>query len=157
MHRTIELATAPFDPTERWRTFLERLDGASGGVASYCGMVRDRFEGHTVIDLELEHYPGMTERSLERIVDDAEARWSLDAVSIVHRVGVIRAREPIVHVLVASAHRESAFAACELIMDLLKTEAVFWKKEHSPTGARWVQSTARDLERAATWTRKRSE
>ena len=154
MLRTIELATVPFDPTEHWRTFLARIDGTSGGVASYCGIVRDRFEGRAVESLELEHYPGMTEKSLERIVDKAAARWSLDAVAVVHRVGAVNAREPIVLVLVASPHRDSAFAACELIMDLLKTEAVFWKKERSATGERWVQSTARDVERAGSWDKR---
>ena len=155
MRRAIELATVPFDPTERWREFLKHIDGASGGVACYCGFVRDRFEDKPVEGLDLEHYPGMTERSLERIVDKAGARWPLDAVSIVHRVGAVDAREPIVLVLIASGHRESAFAACELIMDLLKTEAVFWKKERSTSGARWVHSTARDEERAAGWAKEK--
>jgi molybdopterin synthase catalytic subunit len=151
VQRYVQLEAGPFDPTEQWRTFLARLDGASGGVAAYCGMVRDRFDGDTVGGLYLEHYPGMTERSLERIVDRAAERWPLQAVSVVHRVGAVEAREPIVLVMVASAHRETAFDACELIMDLLKTEAVFWKKERSARGERWVESTARDRERAADW------
>src|SRR4029453_16230253 len=95
----------------------------------------------------------MTERSLERIVDRAGERWPLQAVSVVHRIGAVDAREPIVLVMVASAHRESAFEACELIMDLLKTEAVFWKKERSARGERWVESTARDRERAEDWSK----
>src|SRR5262245_31070999 len=151
MQRYVQLETAPFDPSECWRAFLGHLDGASGGVAAYCGMVRDRFQGDAVDGLFLEHYPGMTERSLERIIERAAERWPLQAVSVVHRVGAVKAREPIVLVLVASAHRETAFDACELIMDLLKTEAVFWKKERSPSGERWVESTARDRERASDW------
>jgi molybdopterin synthase catalytic subunit len=151
VQRYVQLEAGPFDPTECWRTFRARLDGTSGGVAAYCGMVRDRFDGDTVGGLYLEHYPGMTERSLERIVDRAAERWPLQAVSVVHRVGAVEAREPIVLVMVASAHRETAFDACELIMDLLKTEAVFWKKERSARGERWVESTARDRERAADW------
>jgi molybdopterin synthase catalytic subunit len=151
VERWVELVDAPFDPAERWRSFLARIDGEAGGVAAYCGLVRDRFAGDPVRKLFLEHYPGMTERSIERIAEQASHRWPLRAVSVVHRVGEIDPREPIVLVLVASAHRETAFAACELVMDLLKTEAVFWKKEVSPAGERWVESTDRDRERAAGW------
>jgi molybdopterin synthase catalytic subunit len=151
VHRLIEIADAPFDLAAHLRAFLACVDGESGGVASYCGLVRDRFADRPVDRLMLEHYPGMTERSIERIVAEAERRWTLQAVSVVHRVGAVDPCEPIVLVMVASAHRESAFAACELVMDLLKTEAVFWKKELSPEGERWVESTDLDRERVARW------
>ena len=118
-----------------------------GAVACFVGTVRDLNEGTGVRTLTLEHYPGMTERSLEDICAQARARWSLEDVLVVHRVGTMAPQDQIVLVATTSAHRGEAFAACEFIMDYLKTQAPFWKKETTPEGERWV--SARDSDDAA--------
>jgi molybdopterin synthase catalytic subunit len=118
-----------------------------GAVASFIGVVRDLNEGADVATMALEHYPGMTEKALDGIVAQARARWDLYDVLVVHRVGTLRPTDQIVLVVVSSAHRGEAFAACEFVMDYLKTEAPFWKKETTPAGARWVD--ARDSDEAA--------
>ncbi len=118
-----------------------------GAVACFVGTVRDLNEGTGVRTLTLEHYPGMTERSLENICAQARARWSLEDVLVVHRVGTMAPQDQIVLVATTSAHRGEAFAACEFIMDYLKTQAPFWKKETTPEGERWV--SARDSDDAA--------
>jgi molybdopterin synthase catalytic subunit len=122
-----------------------------GAVASFIGLVRDVNEGDGVATLSLEHYPGMTEKALTRIVDAARARWNLFDVTLIHRVGELRPTDPIVLVAVASAHRGEAFAACEFIMDFLKTEAPFWKKEVTPDGERWVDARVSDANAVARW------
>src|SRR4051812_28043248 len=109
-----------------------------GAVVSFVGTVRDMNDGAQVAAMELEHYPGMTERALEEIVEQARGRWPLAGALVIHRVGPLAPREQIVLVAVASAHRGEAFAACEFIIDYLKTDAPFWKKEDTPNGARWV-------------------
>jgi len=157
MHVSISIGPEPLDATAEWTAFQQALDGATGAVAAFCGLVRDRFDDRPVGSLTLEHYPGMTEKSIERIVGTASKRWALQHVRVVHRVGTVGASEPIVLVLVASGHRDAAFAACELIMDLLKTEAVFWKKEDSPSGARWIESTEHDRKRARAWRENRPQ
>jgi len=118
-----------------------------GAVASFIGVVRDLNEGAGVATMTLEHYPGMTEKALEDIVAQARARWDLIDVLVIHRVGELKPTDQIVLVVVTSAHRGEAFAACEFVMDYLKTEAPFWKKETTPAGARWVE--ARDSDDAA--------
>jgi len=123
----------------------------SGAVVTFTGHVRGGTGEAAVTCLELEHYPGMTERSLLAILEDAAARWPLLAAAVVHRVGRLAPGEPIVWVGVSAAHRGEAFAACEFIMDFLKTRAPFWKKEHRPTGATWVESLVSDDERAGRW------
>ncbi|MBK4736835.1 molybdenum cofactor biosynthesis protein MoaE [Noviherbaspirillum pedocola] len=115
-----------------------------GAVAMFIGTVRDINEGSTVAEMELEHYPGMTERSLEDIVARAKARWNLVDALVIHRIGPMRPQEQIVLVATLSAHRGEAFASCEFIMDYLKTEAPFWKKEQTPEGARWVDARVSD-------------
>jgi molybdopterin synthase catalytic subunit len=115
-----------------------------GAVASFIGTVRDVSDGTRVSTMELEHYPGMTERALEKIEAAARERWPLLGVTIVHRVGLLQPLDQIVLVAVASAHRGAAFAACEFIMDYLKSEAPFWKKEETPEGARWVDARVSD-------------
>ncbi|WP_019448383.1 molybdopterin synthase catalytic subunit MoaE [Cupriavidus sp. BIS7] len=115
-----------------------------GAVASFIGTVRDVSDGTSVSTMELEHYPGMTERALEKIEAAARERWPLLGVTIVHRVGLLQPLDQIVLVAVASAHRGAAFAACEFIMDYLKSEAPFWKKEETPGGARWVDARVSD-------------
>lgn len=122
-----------------------------GAVASFVGLVRDVNEGDAVQTLALEHYPAMTEKSLRGIVDDAMGRWTLLDVTVIHRVGRLNPLDRIVFVGVASAHRGDAFAACEFIMDYLKTRAPFWKKEGTPEGERWVEARASDDEAAARW------
>ncbi|SDO57289.1 molybdopterin synthase subunit MoaE [Ralstonia sp. 25mfcol4.1] len=115
-----------------------------GAVASFIGTVRDVSDGTPVSTMELEHYPGMTEKALARIEAAACQRWALLGVTIVHRVGLLQPLDQIVLVAVASAHRGNAFAACEFIMDYLKSEAPFWKKEATPEGARWVDARVSD-------------
>lgn len=115
-----------------------------GAVASFIGTVRDVSDGTRVSTMELEHYPGMTEKALEQIEMAARQRWDLLGVTIVHRVGLLQPLDQIVLVAVSSAHRGNAFAACEFIMDYLKSEAPFWKKEATPEGARWVDARVSD-------------
>ena len=122
-----------------------------GAVASFVGLVRDANDGSGVRAMTLEHYPGMTERALEEIVEQAKARWSLLAVRVIHRHGRLEPADRIVFVGVASAHRGEAFAACEFIMDYLKTQAPFWKCEETPQGARWVDARESDDSAAARW------
>ena len=121
-----------------------RADPRVGAVACFIGVVRDLNDGDSVASMTLEHYPGMTEKALEGIVAQARERWDLYEVLVVHRVGKLRPTDPIVLVIVTSAHRGAAFAACEFVMDYLKTEAPFWKKEATPTGTRWVEARESD-------------
>ncbi|MES2830716.1 MAG: molybdopterin synthase catalytic subunit MoaE [Pseudomonadota bacterium] len=122
-----------------------------GAVVAFVGTVREMNEGTRVSAMTLEHYPGMTERSIQAIVAQANARWPLTATLVVHRVGTLQPRDQIVLVAVASAHRGEAFAACEFIMDYLKTQAPFWKKEQTPDGARWVDARSTDDAALAKW------
>jgi molybdopterin synthase catalytic subunit len=124
-----------------------RADQRVGAVASFIGVVRDINDDAAVASMTLEHYPGMTERSLEAIVEQARSRWNAYDILVIHRIGELRPADPIVLVIVTSAHRGDAFAACEFVMDYLKTDAPFWKKEATPEGARWVE--ARDSDDAA--------
>lgn len=122
-----------------------------GAVAAFVGTVRDMNEGAGVSMMELEHYPGMTEKALEDIVAQARARWPIFDAAVIHRVGPLEPLDQIVLVAVTSAHRGDAFAACEFIMDYLKTEAPFWKKEQTPEGARWVAARVSDDQALAKW------
>ena len=126
-------------------------DAGIGAIASFIGLVRDRNEGDAVAGMELEHYPGMTEKALEGIVAEAKARWDIVDALVIHRVGELKPLDQIVLVVVAGAHRSAAFAACEFIMDYLKTQAPFWKKEQTPQGARWVEARASDDQAAERW------
>ena len=122
-----------------------------GAVASFTGLVRDANDGAPIRSMTLEHYPGMTEKALEAICAEAAGRWSvLDAV-VIHRVGPLAPGDRIVLVAVASGHRGDAFAACEFIMDYLKTRAPFWKKEDTPQGPRWVEARSSDDDAARRW------
>ena len=131
---------------------LREGDGRVGAVVSFVGTVRDLNEGAQVSEMELEHYPGMTEKALEDIVAQARARWALFGVLVIHRVGPLKPLDQIVLVACSSAHRGEAFAACEFIMDYLKTDAPFWKKEQTPEGARWVDARASDDSAKRKWT-----
>jgi len=122
-----------------------------GAIASFVGLARDMNEGSGVAAMTLEHYPGMTEKALAALVEAANSRWDLLDVTVIHRVGRLLPGDPIVLVVVASSHRGEAFAACEFIMDYLKTQAPFWKKEETPDGERWVDARASDEAAAARW------
>ena len=130
---------------------MRRGNPKIGAIAAFVGVVRDVNEGASVAGMTLEHYPGMTERSIEAIVTEARARWQvLDAV-VIHRIGTLAPTDQIVLVVVAAPHRGDAFAACEFLMDYLKTRAPFWKKERTPDGSRWVEARMSDDEAAARW------
>ncbi|HJV88353.1 MAG TPA: molybdopterin synthase catalytic subunit MoaE [Noviherbaspirillum sp.] len=122
-----------------------------GAVVAFVGTVRDMNDGAGVSEMELEHYPGMTEKALEDIVAQAKARWSIFDTLVIHRVGPLKPLDQIVLAAVTSAHRGEAFAACEFIMDYLKTQAPFWKKEQIPQGARWVDARVADDKALAKW------
>ena len=128
-------------------------DPQVGAVCSFVGTVRDRNAGGPgeVQSLELEHYPGMTERAIEAMVDAAHARFDIRAVRVIHRVGVLQPQDQIVLVAVTSAHRGESFQACEFLMDYLKTQAPFWKKEQTPQGAHWVDARVSDDAALARW------
>jgi molybdopterin synthase catalytic subunit len=139
---------------------IARLRSANpriGAIACFIGVVRDLNEGAAVASMTLEHYPGMTEKALGDIVAQARARWELYDILVVHRVGELHPTDPIVLVVVTSAHRGSAFAACEFVMDYLKTDAPFWKKEATPTGERWVDARVSDDAARERWTKGAKE
>jgi molybdopterin synthase catalytic subunit len=122
-----------------------------GAVVGFVGTVRDLNEGAEVAQMELEHYPGMTEQSIAAIIEQARQRWPIFGALVIHRVGPLQPLEQIVLVAVTSAHRGEAFAACEFIIDYLKTEAPFWKKEQTPEGARWVDARVSDETALKKW------
>lgn len=130
---------------------LRKGDPRVGAVVSFLGTVRDMNDGSQVKGMTLEHYPGMTENSLQEILDEAKARWDIYQTLVIHRVGPLLPEDQIVLVAVTSAHRGEAFAACEFIMDYLKTAAPFWKKEDTPEGARWVDARVTDEAAMARW------
>jgi molybdopterin synthase catalytic subunit len=125
-----------------------------GAVVSFVGTVRDLNDGAAVTQMELEHYPGMTEKALQKIVAQAQARWGFLDALVIHRIGPLQPLDQIVLVAVTAAHRGEAFAACEFIMDYLKTEAPFWKKEQTPDGARWVDARSTDTAALGKWDAK---
>lgn len=147
---SVRIQTADFDLSTEIAA-LRRHHLKVGAVVSFVGTVRDLNDGVEVQTLELEHYPGMTEKALEQIVTDARARWDLIDALIIHRVGPLQPSEQIVLVAVTARHRGEAFAACEYIMDFLKTQAPFWKKEQTPDGARWVDARESDDHAKARW------
>lgn len=130
---------------------LRAGDAGVGAVCAFVGTVRERSDGHAVHGMTLEHYPGMTEKAIEAMIDAAHARFDVRAVRVIHRVGPLALQDQIVLVAVSSAHRGQAFAACEFLMDYLKTQAPFWKKEHTPEGAHWVDARASDDAALARW------
>jgi molybdopterin synthase catalytic subunit len=130
---------------------LQRED--AGAIVSFVGVVRGESHGEKLVSMTLEHFPGMTERELERIAKEARSRWSLQGVSVVHRVGELKPGERIVLVVTAAAHRRAAFEAAEFLMDYLKTRAPFWKRELRASGEHWVEARGGDDEAAARWSR----
>jgi molybdopterin synthase catalytic subunit len=133
---------------------LRKGDPRVGAVVTFLGTVRDMNDGSQVKGMTLEHYPGMTEKALQEILDQAKARWDIYQTLVIHRVGPLLPEDQIVLVVVTSAHRGEAFAACEFIMDYLKTAAPFWKKEDTPEGARWVDARVTDDAAMARWAKK---
>jgi molybdopterin synthase catalytic subunit len=130
---------------------LQRED--TGAIVSFAGVVRGESHGEKLVSMTLEHFPGMTERELERIAEEARSRWSLQGVCVVHRVGELKPGERIVLVVTAAAHRRAAFEAAEFLMDYLKTRAPFWKRELRASGEHWVEARGSDDAAAARWTR----
>ena len=122
-----------------------------GAIVNFVGVVRDLNEGEQIAEMELEHYPGMTEKALEDIIAEARSRWDLFDALVIHRVGPLKPLDQIVLVAVTSAHRGEAFAACEFIIDYLKTQAPFWKKEQTSQGSRWVDARLTDDEAMKKW------
>jgi molybdopterin synthase catalytic subunit len=148
----VRVQTEDFD-VSRELAALRAGDARVGAVAAFIGTVRDLNDAAAVTTMTLEHYPGMTEKSLAAIVDDARSRWDIVDALVIHRVGDLKPADQIVLVGVTSAHRGEAFAACAFIMDFLKTRAPFWKKEGTPSGARWVEARGTDDDAAARWDR----
>lgn len=130
---------------------LRAGDKGVGAVAAFVGTVRDRNDGQGVSAMALEHYPGMTEKAIEAMVDEAFRRFEIRAARVIHRVGELKPEDQIVLVAVTSSHRGEAFQACEFLMDYLKTQAPFWKKEHTPQGARWVDARSSDDDALRRW------
>ncbi|CAN7304551.1 MULTISPECIES: molybdenum cofactor biosynthesis protein MoaE [unclassified Variovorax] len=126
-------------------------DKRVGAVCSFIGTVRDRNDGDAVASMELEHYPGMTEKSIEAMIDEAHRRFDILGARVIHRVGLLQPLDQIMMVAVISAHRGQSFQACEFLMDYLKTQAPFWKKEQTPDGARWVDARVDDDAALARW------
>lgn len=147
---TVRVQTEDFDLSSEVAR-LRAGDSRIGAVAAFVGLVRDINDGAGVSEMSLEHYPGMTEKALEAIVTEAKGRWELFDALVIHRVGTLKPTDQIVLVAVSSAHRGEAFAACEFIMDYLKTRAPFWKREVTPEGARWVDARETDDSAAARW------
>ncbi len=146
----VTIQTADFDLGAEVAA-LRAADPAVGAVASFVGTVRDRNDGQGVSAMELEHYPGMTEKSIEAMIDETFRRFDIRAARVIHRVGPLQPLDQIVLVVVTSAHRGAAFQACEFLMDYLKTQAPFWKKETTPEGARWVDARVSDDAALARW------
>tara|TARA_R110000803_G_scaffold61920_7_gene121997 strand:+ start:409 stop:873 length:465 start_codon:yes stop_codon:yes gene_type:complete len=148
----ITLTDHPFDPAEALRDFEKRATGA-GAIVSFTGLVRGSSKLGKVKTLHLQAYPPMTERGIAKAAADANARWSLDALMVIHRTGDLAPGEPIVFVATASAHRRAAFEAADFLMDYLKTEAVFWKKETTDSGAHWVEPRPEDYTDRDRWSK----
>ncbi|MBG6072621.1 MULTISPECIES: molybdopterin synthase catalytic subunit MoaE [unclassified Polaromonas] len=130
---------------------LRKNDTRVGAVCTFTGTVRDRNDGLNVSSMELEHYPGMTEKAIEAMIDEAVSRFDIFSARIIHRIGLLQPLDQVVMVAVTSAHRGESFKACEFLMDYLKTQAPFWKKEQTPEGARWVDARVSDDAALAKW------
>jgi molybdopterin synthase catalytic subunit len=146
----VSIQTDDFNLTAEVNT-LRQQDARVGAVCSFVGTVRDRNEGQSVSTMELEHYPGMTEKAIEAMIDEAFRRFDILGARVIHRVGLLQPLDQIVLVVVTSAHRGESFQACEFLMDYLKTQAPFWKKEQTPEGARWVDARVSDDAALAKW------
>lgn len=149
----VSVQTEDFDVSHEIAA-VRRDNPRIGAIASFVGVVRDLNDGDSVAEMTLEHYPGMTEKSIDDIITEARARWDVMNARVIHRVGTLKPLDQIVLVVVASGHRGDAFAACEFIMDYLKTRAPFWKKEQTPNGGRWVDARVADDVAAERWEKK---
>lgn len=147
---SVHVQTAPFDPGQLTND-AHAGNPAIGALVCFTGYVRDFNQQQNVQGLFLEHFPGMTEKSLQRIAEEAAERWPLQKIRVLHRVGQLGLAEPIVFVAAASMHREDAFQACAFIMDYLKTRAPFWKKEQTTAGSHWVEGRTSDIDAADRW------
>ena len=150
MNARVSIQTKDFDLSAE----VARLRADEKGVGAVCtfvGTVRDRNDGQSVSTMELEHYPGMTEKAIEQMIDEAHRRFDIFGARVIHRVGLLQPLDQIVLVAVTSAHRGESFQACEFLMDYLKTQAPFWKKEQTPEGARWVDARVSDDAALAKW------
>ncbi|MBU0590270.1 MAG: molybdenum cofactor biosynthesis protein MoaE [Gammaproteobacteria bacterium] len=150
MTARVSIQPADFDVSAEIAA-LRTQDKRVGAVCSFIGTVRDRNDGSVVSSMELEHYPGMTEKSIEAMIDEAFKRFDIYGARVIHRVGLLQPLDQIVLVVVSSAHRGESFQACEFLMDYLKTQAPFWKKEQTPEGARWVDARVSDDQALAKW------
>lgn len=150
MAERVSIQTGDFDLSAEVARLREQ-DTRVGAVCAFVGTVRDRNDGQSVATLELEHYPGMTEKAIEAMVDQAFQRFDLYGARVIHRVGLLQPLDQIVLVAVTSAHRGESFQACEFLMDYLKTQAPFWKKEQTPEGTRWVDARVSDDTALARW------
>ncbi len=146
----VSIQTSDFDLAEELAS-LRNGDSRVGAVCSFIGTVRDRNDGADVASMELEHYPGMTEKAIEAMIDATHRRFEILGARVIHRVGLLQPLDQIMMVAVASAHRGQSFQACEFLMDYLKTQAPFWKKEQTPEGARWVDARVADDAALARW------
>ncbi len=150
MAARVSIQTGDFDVAQEIAA-LRAGDTGVGAVCTFVGTVRERSEGADVSSMELEHYPGMTEQAIEAMIDEAHRRFDIRAARVIHRVGLLQPLDQIVLVAVTSAHRGESFRACEFLIDYLKTQAPFWKKEQTPQGARWVDARASDDAALARW------
>ncbi len=150
MSFTVSIQTQDFDVSQEIAA-LRAGDARVGAVCSFLGTVRERNDGSAVASMELEHYPGMTEKSISAMMDEARKRFDIFAARVIHRVGLLHPEDQIVFVAVTSAHRGESFKACEFLMDYLKTQAPFWKKEVTPEGSRWVDARVSDDHALARW------
>jgi molybdopterin synthase catalytic subunit len=150
MSFTVSIQTQDFDVSQELAA-MRVGDARVGAVCSFLGTVRERNDGSSVASMELEHYPGMTEKSISAMMDEAKKRFDIFGARVIHRVGLLHPEDQIVFVAVTSAHRGESFKACEFLMDYLKTQAPFWKKEVTPEGARWVDARVSDDQALARW------
>ncbi len=150
MSFTVSIQTQDFDVSQELAA-LRAGDARVGAVCSFLGTVRERNDGSSVASMELEHYPGMTEKSISAMMEEAKKRFDIFAARVIHRVGLLHPEDQIVFVAVTSAHRGESFKACEFLMDYLKTQAPVWKKEVTPDGARWVDARVSDDQALARW------
>ncbi len=150
MSSRVSIQTEDFDLSAEVARLRANEKGV-GAVCTFVGTVRDRNDGQSVSTMELEHYPGMTEKAIEQMIDEAHRRFDILGARVIHRVGLLQPLDQIVLVAVTSAHRGESFQACEFLMDYLKTQAPFWKKEQTPQGARWVDARVSDDAALAKW------
>jgi molybdopterin synthase catalytic subunit len=146
----VDIRNSDFNLSEEIKT-LRASDKRIGAICTFTGTVRDRNDGLNVSSMELEHYPGMTEKAIEAMIDEACLRFNIYGARVVHRIGLLQPLDQVVMVAVTSAHRGESFKACEFLMDYLKTQAPFWKKEQTPEGARWVDARVTDDVALAKW------